>query len=93
MFRLLPRRSLLPPANFLTTDSSLLPPANFLTTDSSLRPLPQLTLPYRTSSIMGNGAKAQQKRDRKGKDDKKGPTSQLKTVGLPPYTVLPRPVY
>ncbi|KAF2433906.1 DUF1909-domain-containing protein [Tothia fuscella] len=27
---------------------------------------------------MGNGAKAQQKRDRK-KDDKKGPTSQLKT--------------
>jgi TFIIF-interacting CTD phosphatase-like protein len=29
---------------------------------------------------MGNGAKAQQKRDRKGKDEKKGPTSQLKTV-------------
>jgi hypothetical protein len=70
MFRLLPRRSLLSPANFLTTDRSL-------------RPLPQLTVPYRTLPIMGNGAKAQQKRDRKGKDDKKGPTSQLKSVGLP----------
>ncbi|WPH03579.1 Hypothetical protein R9X50_00646100 [Acrodontium crateriforme] len=28
---------------------------------------------------MGNGAKAQQKRDRNAKDTKKGPTSQLKS--------------
>ena len=31
-------------------------------------------------SAMGNGAKAQQKRERGAKDAKKGPTSQLKTV-------------
>lgn len=34
---------------------------------------------------MGNGAKAQQKRDRNAKDDKKA-GSQLKTVRLPLHT-------
>jgi hypothetical protein len=32
---------------------------------------------------MGNGAKAQQKRERNAKDANKGPTSQLKSVRLP----------
>ena len=32
---------------------------------------------------MGNGAKAQQKRERNAKDAKKGPTSQLKSVRFP----------
>lgn len=35
---------------------------------------------------MGNGAKAQQKRERNAKDAKGGASSQLKTVRFPLYT-------
>jgi hypothetical protein len=38
---------------------------------------------------MGNGAKAQQKRDRNAKDAKKAPSSQLKSVGHPQAASLP----
>jgi hypothetical protein len=38
---------------------------------------------------MGNGARAQQKRERNAKDAKKAPSSQLKSVGHPQVASLP----